>query len=202
MAIQFGVKEILTEVGKYGFGIVTGTGITLASLLAWTGTEDLEAIRQQFSIFESSAETQVNEAVSQYSQVVVDANAEIGEYQKALEQANSNISQLITAYESKQAELTTKEQELENLQTQLKQNYVSVDEVNEVITKANAEIGQANQDVADLKSDIENYVEYSMVSDGSYLQNKLDNVEVELDTTGDKSVTSIEDIVPSEQQGE
>lgn len=202
MAIQFGVKEILTEVGKYGFGIVTGTGITLLGLLAWTGAEDLQDIKDKFYEFESEAQSEIDSAVFEYSQVVVDANAEIGEYKEALEQANSNISQLITAYESKQAELTTKEQEFADLQTQLAENYVSVDEVNEIIEKANDEIGQANQDVADTKLDIANYVEYSTVSDGSYLQNKLDNVEVELDTTGDKSVTSIEDIVPSEQQGE
>lgn len=219
MAIQFGTKAIIQEIGKYGFGIVTGTGITLASLLAWTGAEDLQAIKDKFYDFESKAQIEIDSAVLEYSQVVVDANAEIGEYKVALQQANDNISQLITAYnqaeqehqtevsnlqQTHQTELANKQAELENLQTQLKEQYVSVEETNKIIEKANDEIGQANQDVADTKSDIENYVEYSTVSDGSYLQDKLNGVEVKLDTEGEPKATDIPSNIeiPTQEQGE
>ena len=45
--------------------------------------------------------------------------------------------------------------------------------------------------MSDTKSDIESYVQNSTVSDGTYLQDKLNNVEHELDTTGSKEVTDI-----------
>lgn len=175
MAIQFGVKEILTEVGKYGFGIVTGTGITLLGLLAWTGADDLDTIKSSVSTYVKTAEDEVNDMAVEYQVLVGDANTSIEGYQNALAEANANISKLVGAYtdtkttlestqstlestqatlESTQNDLATKEQEFADLQTQLKENYVSVDEVNEVIAKANAEIDQANKDVADAKDEV------------------------------------------------
>ena len=41
-------SQIISSMASF----VLGTGVTLASLLAWTGTTDLEAIKQEFSIFE------------------------------------------------------------------------------------------------------------------------------------------------------
>lgn len=182
MAIQFGVKEILTEVGKYGFGIVTGTGITLLGLLAWTGADDLDTIKSSVDTYVEKAESNVSLFASDYQILVDNANASIKDYQEALADANANISTLVGAYtdtkttlestqatldntqatlnetqatlESTQSDLATKQAELENLQTQLAENYVSVDEVNEVIAKANEQIDQANQQVADTKDEV------------------------------------------------
>lgn len=184
MAIQFGVKEILTEVGKYGFGIVTGTGITLLGLLAWTGADDLDTIKSSVSTYVETAEADVDDMALEYQVLVGDANASIEQYQNALADANANISKLVGAYtntkttlestqstlestqatlnetkatlESTQNDLATKEQEFADLQTQLKENYVSVDEVNEVIEKANAEIDEANRQVANTKDEVVN----------------------------------------------
>ena len=184
MAIQFGVKEILTEVGKYGFGIVTGTGITLLGLLAWTGADDLNTIKDSVDTYVTQAELDVDDMALEYQVLVGNANTSIEGYQEALAEANENISKLVGAYtdtkttlestqstleetqatldstqatlESTQNDLTTKEQELADLQTQLKDSYVSVDEVNEIIEKANAEIDQANKDVANAKDEVVN----------------------------------------------
>lgn len=190
MAIQFGTKALIQEIGKYGFGIVTGTGITLASLLAWTGAEDLETIKSSVSTYVENAETDVQSMGYEYQVLVGNANASIEEYQKALAQANDNISTLVGAYtdtkatlestqstlESTQATLdetqTTlenKQAELANLQTQLKENYVSVEETNEIIAKANDEIDEANQQVAQAKEEVVNK------TNGSNLKQIYDN---------------------------
>lgn len=182
MAIQFGVKEILTEVGKYGFGIVTGTGITLLGLLAWTGADDLDTIKSSVSTYVKTAEDDVTDMALEYQVLVNDANTSIEGYQKALADANANISKLVGAYtntkttlestqstlestqatlESTQNDLATKETELgqaqakvSELQTQLKDSYVSKEEVNEIIEKANAEIDEANRQVASTKDEV------------------------------------------------
>lgn len=188
-----------------------GTGATLVALASWTGTTDLDAIKQQFSIFESSAETQVNEAVSHYQVTVENANAEIGEYKVALQQANDNIDTLINAYMSKEQELTNKQTELENANKQAEQDladlqaeldilYSRMDsqyeaDMNDIIEQANAQINQANTEVGETRVDIETSVENSGISDGTYLQNQLDKVEEELVTDGDKSVVDISGII-------
>ena len=69
MAIQFGTKaliEVGKEVGKVGFGVVTGGGIVLASLLAWTGASDLQSIKDAVNQFEQVAEQQVSYLVGEY----------------------------------------------------------------------------------------------------------------------------------------
>ena len=200
-------SQIITSMGSF----ILGTGATLVALASWTGTTDLDAIRQQFSIFESSAETQVNEAVSHYQVTVENANAEIGEYKVALQQANDNIDTLINAYMSKEQELTNKQTELENANKQAEQDladlqaeldilYSRMDsqyeaDMNDIIEQANAQINQANTEVGETRVDIETSVENSGISDGTYLQNQLDKVEEELVTDGDKSVVDISGII-------
>ena len=192
MAIQFGVKEVLAEVGKYGFGIVTGTGITLLGLLAWTGADDLQAIKDSVNQFEQAANQQVSYLVGEYEVTVENANAEIGEYKEALEQANSNISQLITAYNQAEQE---HQKELEALENSM----VSVDEANEIIEKANEQIDQANQQVESTKDEVQVLIDGSNITNVS-AEERLAETGKELDIAGDKTVTSIEDIVPSEQE--
>ena len=195
MAIQFGTKaliEVGKEIGKYGFGVVTGGGIVLASLLAWTGADDLDSIKTAVNQFEQVAEQQVSYLVGEYSQVVVDANAEIGEYKQALEQANDNITDLIRAYESKQTELTTKEQELKDLQEQLAKNYVSVDEVNQVIEKANEQIDTANQQVTSTRQEVQDKIIGSNIVQKTAEQRLADTEkELDVDEEGKPKATDI-----------
>lgn len=202
---------LLNRMGSFILGGGTGVTVALASLALWTGTTDLEAIRQQFSIFESSAETQVNEAVSHYQVTVENANAEIGEYKDALAQANDNIDTLINAYMLKEEELTNKQAELESanstyekdlaeLQTKLAEMETRLDsqyetDMNAVVEEANKQIKAANEAVSSTRTQIESSVENSGISDGSYLQGELDKVEEELVTGGDKSVVDISGII-------
>ena len=202
MAIQFTSANVMfKEVAKVGFSVLTGGGIALMGLLAWTGTTDLETIKDSVEQYTLKADGQVSALLGEYNVTVNSANAEIGEYKVALQQANDNISQLITAYESKQAELTTKEKELADLQTQLEKNYVSVDEVNEVIEKANEQINQANTEVADTKEQVQTFINGSGVSqftidDHKEHLNKLDITE------GKPTVKDISSVVPTEEPTE
>lgn len=211
------------EVGKYVIGGLTGTGITLASLLAWTGAEDLTTIKSSVDTYVTQADGQVNALLSEYSVTVDNANAEIGEYKEALEQANSNIDTLILGVMAKDQELTakqeqlaTKEQELATkqaefeslqgdftelqgdfakLQTQLKENYVSVGEVNEIIAKANEEIGQANQQVASTKNEVQGKIGESNITKQS-VEERLANTGKVLDVEeGKPTVNDITGIV-------
>ena len=87
MALSFTLKEGV----KYVIGGLTGTGVTLAMLLAWTGAEDLDAIKTAVNqtVNQSNAFTQ--EMSSSYLVEINKANAEIEDYQEALDQANANI---------------------------------------------------------------------------------------------------------------
>ena len=173
MAIQFGVKEVLAEVGKYGFGIVTGTGITLLGLLAWTGADDLQDIKDSVNQFEQMAEQQVSAFVDNYTVTVDNANAEIKDYKEALEQANSNIDKLITAYNQAEQE---HQKELEALEKSM----VSVDEANEIIAKANEQIDTANQQVANTKDEVQVLIDGSNIANLS-VEERLAETEKELD---------------------
>jgi chromosome segregation ATPase len=124
------------EAGKYLISGMTGAGITLAALLAWTGAEDLQAIKQAVNQTVDQTNLFANEMSSSYLVEINKANAEIEDYQKALEQANANIVALKTEYD-KMADMLTEA------------------EANEIIAKANAEIQQANKDVADAKASVE-----------------------------------------------
>ena len=187
---------------------VLGTGVTLASLLAWTGTSDLESIKNLFDSYNQDVETDMEEVVSHYSVTVDNANAEIGEYQVALQQANDNISQLITAYENKVDEMeqaqASAEQDLADLQAELDKLYARMDsqyetDMNEVIEQANAQIQQANQEVAETNE----YINNKIVESDTYNKSGNDRIAETgkvLDTTGDKSVTDISEIVGEEEQ--
>lgn len=193
MAIQFGAKAFIQEIGKYGFGVVTGGGIVLTSLLAWTGADNLQSIKDAVNQFEQVAEQQVSYLVGEYSVTVDEANAEIGEYKQALEQANSNISQLITAYNQAEQE---HQKELEALENSM----VSVDEVNEIIAKANEQIDTANQQVESTRQDVQDKIIGSNIVKQTAEQ-RLAETEKELDITeGEPTVTDISSIVPSKQE--
>ena len=190
MALSFTLKEGV----KYVIGGLTGTGITLASLLAWTGAEDLETIKDSVNQFEQVANGQVSNLVGAYEVTVDEANAEIGAYKEALEQANSNISQLITAYNNAEQE---HQKELEALENSM----LTEAEANEIIAKANEQIDTANQQVANTKDEVQVLIEGSNITNLS-AEERLAETGKELDTTGDKSVNDISSIVPSKQPQE
>ena len=187
---------------------VLGTGVTLASLLTWTGASSLDDIRVSIQNYISESEQHSSALVEDYQVTVENANAEIGEYKVALQQANDNISQLITAYEDKVDEMEQAQQkaqdDLSDLQSELNMLYVKMNsqyeqDMNEVIEQANAEIDKANQEVQLAKEDVEFYISTSQVDE--IVQN-AEQLKDQLDTGNDKSVQDISSIVPSEQPQE
>lgn len=213
MALSFTLKEV----GKYAIGGLTGTGVTLALLLAWTGADDLKAIKQAVNQTVDQSNLFANEMSTSYLVEINKANAEIEDYQEALDKANANIVALKTEYD-KMAEMVTEA------------------EANEIIAKANAEIKQANKDVAQAKQEIENATNEDNViakkylnEDGqshdvdgfieqrssdfkqSFTEEQLEEMfgvssleDTTVDTSGDKTVVELPDgvKVPTEQPTE
>lgn len=186
---------------------VLGTGATLVALSSWLGTSDLQAIKSSVEQYTIKADEQVSALLSEYNVTVNNANAEIGEYKQALQQANDNISQLITAYEDKVDEMeqaqASAEQDLADLQAELDNLYARMDsqyetDMNAIIEQANAEINQANQEVADTKEQVQTIIIGSGISSFTIDDHK-EHLN-KLDTTGDKTVTDISEIVGEEEQ--
>lgn len=174
-----------------------GTGATLVALASFTGSSNLNEIKQAVEQYTVQVEQNTTALMGDYNVVVENANAEIGEYQEALAQANSNIDSLITAYEQQEQqaeqELADLQAELDSMQQRLDTQYES--DMNQVIEQANAEINQANQEVAETKTQVQEII------DASHLEDIINSERQQLDTTGDKTVTDISGIV-GEQQGE
>ena len=185
--------QLIQSMGSF----ILGTGATLVGLYSWLGTSDLQAIKDSVQSYVMESEQHASALLGEYNVTVDQANAEIKDYQDALKQANDNISQLIVAYEEEQAQA---EQDLADLQAELDSLYARMDsqyehDMNYFIEQANYQINQANTEVADTKEKVQEMIDNSLASD--IAQN---GERHQLDTTGDKSVTSIEDIVPSEEQ--
>ena len=197
MAINFGAKAIIQEVGKYGFGIVTGGTIVLTSLFAWTGTSDLNLIKEGVSNYITKSEQNVSALASEYWGVVDSANAEIKDYQKALEEANGNITDLVDAYQNQKTEL-------EALEKQIAEQYVSVEDTNEIIAKANEEIGKANEEVKAASTEVYgSLINSQMNIDKTQALNNAKGDSQNLDTSGTPKATEIpSDLLPTEEQGE
>lgn len=170
---------------------VLGGGITLASLLAWTGTTDLQAIKDSVQSYVDSSEQQASALLSEYNVMVESANAEIADYQKALEKANSNISQLIEKYEQDQAQagedISDLQAELEAMQARLDQQYET--DMSAIIAEANTTIKQANDEVAQAKTDVNEII------GGSEMTAIAGGEKSVLDTTGDKTVANVSEIL-------
>lgn len=182
-----------------------GTGASLLGLAMWTGTTDLEQIKNSVQYYVAESEDKASSFLADYNVTVDNANAEIGEYKVALEQANSNISQLITAYESKvedlenanatyEQDLADLEQALADMQTRLDQQYES--DMNDIVQQANAQIESANQEVSDTR------VEVAMIIEGSQMDEIVNGEKSQLDVTGSKEVTDISSIIGTEEPTE
>ena len=188
---------------------ILGTGVALVGLASWTGTSNLNDIKQAVQQYTEKADGQVSALLGEYNVTVDNANAEIGEYKEALAQANDNISQLITAYEDKVDEMeqaqASAEQDLADLQAELDKLYARMDsqyetDMNEVIEQANAQINQANAEVEQTVTDVAMSLNRSGINQFTIDDHK-EHLN-KLDTTGDKSVQDISSVVPSEEQGE
>ena len=197
---------LITRMGSFILGGGTGVAAALAGLALWTGTTDLQAIKDSVQNYVIQSEQHSFALAQDYQVTVENANAEIGEYKVALEQANSNISQLITAYEDKVDEMeqaqASAEQDLKDLERaladmeqRLDQQYTT--DMNEVVEKANAQINQANQEVSNTRQEVELNISLSQVDE--YVE-QAKQLKDQLDTGNDKSVTDISSIVPSEQE--
>ena len=179
-----------------------GTGASLLGLYSWLGTSDLQAIKDSVEQYTVKADEQVSALLSEYNVTVDNANAEIEEYQQALEKANGNINKLISAYqqaeEQHQQELAQAEQDLSDLQVKLGEMQTRLDsqyeqDMNAIIEQANNEINTANQEVLDTRVEVETIINGSGVSSFTIDDHK-EHLN-QLDTTGDKSVVEITDIV-------
>lgn len=194
--------QLLQAMGSF----VLGGSVVLGGLYSWLGTADLQEIRSAVQGYIVESE-QYSLALAQDYQVTVEnANAEIGEYQVALEQANSNISQLITAYENKVDEMeqaqASAEQDLKDLgqaladmETRLDSQYET--DMNAIIEQANEQINNANIEVAETKERVLEDLQTSQVDE---IVENAKQLKDQLDTTGNKTVTDISSIVPSEQE--
>lgn len=192
-----------------GFILGGGTGVTVAltGLALWTGTTDLQTIKESVEQYTIKADGQVSALLGEYNVTVNNANAEIGEYKVALQQANDNISQLITAYETKVDELesanSTYEQDMKDLQAEYDKMVQKINldyklDMNEVVEKANEQINKANEDVADTKTQVQTIISGSGVSNFTIDDHKehLNKLDVE---KGKPTVNDISSVVPSEQ---
>lgn len=176
---------LLNRMGNFVLGGGTGVAVALTGLALWTGTTDLQAIKQAVVQLDSQAEGQAQAFVDNYKVTVESANAEIGEYKVALQQANDNIDTLITAYmnaetehqtevsnlqktheeELKQAQASA-ENDLKELQTKLAEMETRLDsqyatDMNEIVEKANEQINQANTEVGETKTYVDEVLKNS-----------------------------------------
>lgn len=197
---------------------VLGTGATLVALASWTGTTNLQAIKQAVVQLDSQAEGQALAYIDNYKVTVDNANAEIGEYKVALQQANDNITDLITAYNNAETEHQTEvnalqtqlgnantkyETDMKELQTKLADMESRLDsqyetDMNKVIEQANAQINKANEEVGETKEYVDTVLENSRTN--GLVKDRIADTGKVLDTTGDKSVQDISSIVPSKQE--
>ena len=199
-------SQLISAMGSF----VLGGSVALVGLASWTGTSELNSIKEYFNLYEQYAEEDVSQVVSHYAVTVDEANAEIGEYKQALAQANSNISQLITAYETKVEEMeqaqASAEQDLADLQMELasmedRLNAQYEADMNAIIEQANAEINKANQEVSDTAADVFNtFIGSDAVNKEG--EDYITETGKVLDTEGDKTVTDISGIVGEVVEGE
>ena len=189
--------QLLSSMGSF----VLGGSVALVGLLAWTGGEDLQQIKDSVQTHVSHSQDVAMELINEYNVVVDEANAEIGEYKVALNQANDNIFQLAKAYEEQQAtyeaDMADLQAEYDEMVARLEQQYEA--DMNAVIEQANAEIQKANEEVAQAKEEVQRAI------GGSAMDIIVNNEERnELDTTGDKSVADVvlPDITPEDQPQE
>lgn len=192
MSVVFG--EVVKQGAKYVISATVGGGIVLTSILAWTGTSDLNLIKEGVTSYINKSEQSVSALASDYWGVVDSANKEISDYQEALEQANGNITKLVEAYQEQ-------EQELEALEKQIAESYVSVEDTNAIIEKANEQINQANTEVKQVSTEVYgSLVSSQMNIDKTQALQKAKGDSQNLQTGGDKSVNSIEEIIPTETE--
>lgn len=192
MSVVFG--EVVKQGAKYVISATVGGGIVLTSLFAWTGTSDLNLIKEGVTSYINKSEQSVSALASDYWGVVDSANKEISDYQKALEQANGNITKLVEAYQDQK-------EELEALEKQIAESYVSVEDTNAIIEKANEQINQANTEVKQVSTEVYgSLVSSQMNIDKTQALNNAKGDSQNLKTGGDKSVNSIEEIIPTETE--
>ena len=195
MGVVFG--EVVKEGTKYVISATVGGTIVLTSLLAWTGTSDLNLIKEGVSNYINKSEQNVSALASQYWGVVDSANAEIGAYQKALEEANGNITKLVEAYQDQKTELET-------LEKQIAEQYVSVEDTNKIIERANEEIGKANTEVKATSTEVYGSLANSQTKiDKTQALNNAKGDSQNLQTGGNKSVVELpSDLLPTEEPTE
>lgn len=197
--------NLISAMKNFVLGGGTGVAVALTGLSMWTGTTDLEQIRNAVAQLDRQADSQLEGFIANYTVAVDNANEEIGAYKDALAQANSNISQLITAYEDKVDEMeqaqASAEQDLADLQMELasmedRLNAQYEADMNAVVEAANEQIDQANTEVAETKDYVDGVLQNSNTN--ATVQDRIADTGKVLDTEGDKTVVDISGIVGTE----
>lgn len=161
-------SSIIEGLGKFVLG--AGTGLGVAMLLSYTGTDVNDDTVDKVENFTTNVQEDMQSLIDYANEQIELADGEKSILIAKLNEANSNINSLINHYakidEQYQSELATLESEIETMKTNLDTQYK--DDMNAVITKANDEIRKANEDVVETNGEVTNLVGGgSIETDGS-----------------------------------
>ena len=161
-------SSIIEGLGKFVLG--AGTGLGVAMLLSYTGTDVNDDTVEKVENFTTNVQEDMQSLIDYANEQIELADGEKSILIEKLNEANTNINSLINHYakidEKYQSELATLESEIGKMQTRLDTQYK--DDMNAVITKANDEIRKANEDVVATNGEVTNLVGGgSIETDGS-----------------------------------
>lgn len=151
-------SSIIEGLGKFVLG--AGTGLGVAMLLSYTGTDVNDDTVDKVENFTTNVQEDMQSLIDYANEQIELADGEKSILIEKLNEANSNINSLINHYAQidtqYQTELATLETKIGEMQTRLDTQYK--DDMNAVITKANEEIRKANEDVTATNGEVTNLV--------------------------------------------
>lgn len=161
-------SSIIEGLGKFVLG--AGTGLGVAMLLSYTGTDVNDDTVDKVENFTTNVQEDMQSLIDYANEQIELADGEKSILIEKLNEANSNINSLINHYAQidtqYQTELATLETKIGEMQTRLDTQYK--DDMNAVITKANDEIRKANEDVVATNGEVTSLVGgESIKTDGS-----------------------------------
>lgn len=151
-------SSIIEGLGKFVLG--AGTGLGVAMLLSYTGTDVNDDTVDKVENFTTNVQEDMESLIDYANDQIELADGEKAILIAKLNEANTNINSLINHYakidEQYQSELATLESEISEMQTRLDTQYNN--DMTAVINKANEEIRKANEDVTATNGEVTNLV--------------------------------------------
>lgn len=151
-------SSIIESLSKFVLG--AGTGLGVAMLLSYTGADVNDDTVDKVENFTTNVQEDMESLIDYANEQIELADGEKSILIAKLNEANTNINSLINHYakidEQYQSELATLESEIGKMQTKLDSQYQT--DMTNVITKANEEIKEANDDVIATNSEVTNLV--------------------------------------------